>query len=357
LDDLQRAAVAEVVHAAGGTFHAARFRAKYGRDPAWGSLNAYKRDKGPTPLRLFIHGHGVLPDDLKERLAAFVPAPARAEVKTAARLPDAYERSFVHWDYRTREREDRVEMIPLKVHETEGRARRELLAVLRLEYAATLGLIDVALYPPAGARPDYGRMWGTDELLYFSRYDGLMFLRVNPLGAYCLGLAPDYKPAPLEVRPVLRVLPNLEIAAIGEDAEQGDRLALDAYAERIADRVWQLDGARLLQAVEQGRPIAEVRAFLEARMAFETRVCSSPHWLNRRPPLAADSSTRVCLPWRLSTCFTSCVTTPSSTATSALASLWFPVRLLKHVKLLDNLLVVLDHRLVCLGRGLLLLEQ
>jgi hypothetical protein len=41
--------------------------------------------------------------------------------------------------------------------------RRYLLCLL-FEYAATLGLIDVAFIPPAGARHDYGDLWGTDEL-------------------------------------------------------------------------------------------------------------------------------------------------------------------------------------------------
>jgi len=45
MDELQRAAVAEVVHSGGTTFHSDRFRAKYRRDPAWGSSNAYRRDK------------------------------------------------------------------------------------------------------------------------------------------------------------------------------------------------------------------------------------------------------------------------------------------------------------------------
>src|SRR5207249_8839675 len=104
---------------------------------------------------------------------------------------------------------------------------------LLLEYTATLGLLDVALIPPAGARNDYGQLWGTDELPFLSRYDGLMYFRINPLGEYCFGMAPAYQSAPLQVKPVLRILPNLEIAAIGPDLEQGDRLALDTYATRV----------------------------------------------------------------------------------------------------------------------------
>ena len=468
LDELQKAAVAEVVHSPGTQFRADRFRAKYGRAPSWGSLNIYRRDERPTGLRFFFYGRegggGVMPDDLKERLEAFVPPPASATVTSLAELPAAYERPYERWNPATKKKEQGTEPIPLTVRESERAAQRELLSVLRLvdagkvavsgttrkasaaaidaitavleggdyypyrppkdrwsddnagpirafawplilqagglvqlsgsrlqltkagrkalgepaaetlrslwtrwtdttvldelsriecvkgqtgkgkrgltavasrreaiaatlaecpvqrwisadellryvrasgndfavsrnawnlyigelrygslgyeggegiletryllgllfEYAATLGLIDVAIIPPAGARGDYHGLWGTDELPYFSRYDGLMFLRISPLGAYCLGMVSDYQPAPVEVRPVLRVLPNLEIAAIGAALEPGDRLALDAYAVRVSDLVWRLEAAKLLAAMEEGRSVGEIRAFLAA---------------------------------------------------------------------------------------------
>ena len=70
---------------------------------------------------------------------------------------------------------------------SEGILETRYLLCLLFEYAATLGLIDVAFIPPAGARGDYHHLWGTDDLAYFSRYDGLLFVRVTRLGAYCLG--------------------------------------------------------------------------------------------------------------------------------------------------------------------------
>ncbi len=150
----------------------------------------------------------------------------------------------------------------------EGGARvlnqRYLLSLL-LEYAATLGMIDVALIPPAGARRDFRGLWGTDELPFFSRYDGLMYFRLTPLGAYCLDVEADYQPAPVEVKPVLRVLPNLEIAATGSDLEQSDRLALNAYATPVSDFVWRVEASKLLAAIEAGRQVEEIRAFLVAR--------------------------------------------------------------------------------------------
>ena len=142
--------------------------------------------------------------------------------------------------------------------------KRYLLSLLH-EYAATLGMIDLALIPPARARDDFRNLWGTDELPFFSRYDGLMYFRLTPLGAYCLDVDTNYQPAPVEVKPVLRVLPNLEVAATGSDLEQSDRLALDAYATPVSDFVWRLEAGKLLAAIEAGRKVEEIREFLAAR--------------------------------------------------------------------------------------------
>jgi hypothetical protein len=62
---------------------------------------------------------------------------------------------------------------------------RYALCVL-FEYAATLGLIDVAYTDPRGARDDYRALWGADQLGCLSRYDGLSAVRVNELGAAVL---------------------------------------------------------------------------------------------------------------------------------------------------------------------------
>jgi hypothetical protein len=141
---------------------------------------------------------------------------------------------------------------------------RYLMSLL-LEYAATLGMIDVALIPPAGARRDFRGLWGTDDLPFFSRYDGLMYFRLTPLGAYCLDVESDYQAPPVEVKPVLRVLPNLEVVATGSDLERSDRLALNAYATPVSEFVWRLETGKLLAAIEAGRQMEEIREFLSAR--------------------------------------------------------------------------------------------
>jgi hypothetical protein len=140
---------------------------------------------------------------------------------------------------------------------------RYMVAFL-FEYAATLGLIDVAYIHPSGARSDYGQMWGTDDLDCLSRYDGLLYLRVNGLGAWCLGLTPEYTPSPLERREMLKVLPTLEIVAT-EPLPPGDTLILEQFAEQTSDAVWRIDQLRLLEAVEQGHATDRMEAFLRAR--------------------------------------------------------------------------------------------
>lgn len=62
---------------------------------------------------------------------------------------------------------------------------RYALCVL-FEYAATMGVIDVAYTDPCGARDDYRGLWGADQYPCLSRYDGLVSVRVNELGAAIL---------------------------------------------------------------------------------------------------------------------------------------------------------------------------
>ncbi len=72
---------------------------------------------------------------------------------------------------------------------TEQRALAQLPVVLALffEYAATLGLTVVRYTAPVGARSDYADRWGGDFMPSLSRYDGLLAVRLTPLGRLCIG--------------------------------------------------------------------------------------------------------------------------------------------------------------------------
>lgn len=147
---------------------------------------------------------------------------------------------------------------------------RYTLCVL-LEYAATLGLIDVRYTHPDGAREDFRHMWGADCLERLSRYDGLLALRLTPLGAYATGRTDTYRPSPppaVGAGGAVRVLANCDVVAL-DGLEPARVLLLDAFATRTADRIWTLSLASLLKALHTGRNLAELRHFLTGSGAGE----------------------------------------------------------------------------------------
>ena len=140
---------------------------------------------------------------------------------------------------------------------------RYVLSVL-FEYAATLGMIDVAYTHPDGARPDFTKNGGADDLAYLSRYDGLRYFRLNPLGAYCLGEVDAYEPTlpPPAVR--LIVFPDLRMRVEGT-LPSHEHLLLETVANPESDDAWRLDPGRILAAMENGYKLKELREFLSAR--------------------------------------------------------------------------------------------
>lgn len=141
---------------------------------------------------------------------------------------------------------------------------RYLLCVL-FEYAAALGIIDVAYIEATGARNDFGDLWGTDDLKFLSRYDGLAYFRVTPLGAWCLGSVEDYTPSPLQSNVKLSALPSLQINVIGGNLSTEESLMLDSWAVQATDNSWRLDRQKAVGAIEKGHDVAELRAFLQTR--------------------------------------------------------------------------------------------
>ncbi len=140
---------------------------------------------------------------------------------------------------------------------------------LLFEYAATLGMVDVAYTEPAGARDDYATNWGADDLEALSRYDGLRYFRLTPLGAWCLGAAETYSPGPRSSAPttVLQVLPNLDVVCTGHPPSAAERLLLERYAAPRSEAVWSLRRDLLLAATARGGGPEELEAFLSERSA------------------------------------------------------------------------------------------
>ncbi|MEI6414933.1 MAG: hypothetical protein WCP34_11840 [Pseudomonadota bacterium] len=143
--------------------------------------------------------------------------------------------------------------------------QKRYLSCLLFEYAATLGMIDVAYVEPWQVPCDYSDLWGTDDMSFLSRYDGLCWFRLNLLGAYCLGESDDYQPSRLEAKGVLAILPSLQIRVASGVLSTEETLFLETWTEREGDDLWRLDRAKILNAVENGRRVDELRDFLEAR--------------------------------------------------------------------------------------------
>ncbi len=144
----------------------------------------------------------------------------------------------------------------------EALALRCFLCVL-LESAATLGLIDVALTPPAGARPLPTGYWGQADLPYLSRYDGLVAASLTPLGAYILGCSATYAPPSVANRHTLRLGDEGEVTIRGDDRPFELVAMLDAHAGPIDGGAWRPTAASLIAAAQKGRATAAFRGFLE----------------------------------------------------------------------------------------------
>lgn len=137
--------------------------------------------------------------------------------------------------------------------------------VLLFEYAATLGLVDVAYIDPVDAP------LGVDsapDLAFLSRYDGLMYLRINALGAFCLGRKRSYMPSEVEIEHVLKVLPNFDVVAF-KPLPSGDQIALEQFAEKTADNVWKIRSEQMLKGLESGQSLDHMRSFLKHKSGEE----------------------------------------------------------------------------------------
>jgi hypothetical protein len=139
---------------------------------------------------------------------------------------------------------------------------RYILAYL-FEYLATLGLIDVAYTSPYDARSDYDDAWGADEFAFLSRYDGLRYIRLNALGAYCLGLAKTYEPLLPKRLPLCSIGSDL-LLSLKREPEPAERLVLEQIAKPLSATRWHLDPDAVLRHSADAGERGRIRAFIES---------------------------------------------------------------------------------------------
>lgn len=130
------------------------------------------------------------------------------------------------------------------------------------EYLAVIGAIDIAYVPPdevkLAAQPysDY-------DAEYFSRYDGLLFFRINPLGAFLFGQAGDYRSPAAAEGPLLAVDAGLLVTLLDPARLMP---VVKAQLEQVAvpegEASYRLDAQKLLLALEQGSDAGALADFL-----------------------------------------------------------------------------------------------
>ncbi|MCF6312546.1 MAG: hypothetical protein L3J39_08850 [Verrucomicrobiales bacterium] len=130
------------------------------------------------------------------------------------------------------------------------------------EYAAPLGLIDIAYVHPEDALGDYRDQWGGDDIEWLSRYDGLRAFRITKLGAYCLGMSDEFTPTQPVSSLKLEVSSDLNIHIISGELQVAQKFLLDTWANPTANNTWLLDPQRACQAVERGQNTADFAQFL-----------------------------------------------------------------------------------------------
>jgi hypothetical protein len=130
-----------------------------------------------------------------------------------------------------------------------------------MESLATLGLVDIAWVYPHDLWPEFKDSYGRDSHSYVGRYDGLLAVRLNALGAYCFRVREtfDFSPAPEEKR--FHLLPNHDLAGV-EAPDAADLAFLELIATQKSERVWRLDAPTILLAMQQGTRLSDVRDFL-----------------------------------------------------------------------------------------------
>ncbi|MCF7978713.1 MAG: hypothetical protein K9L82_11985 [Chromatiaceae bacterium] len=131
------------------------------------------------------------------------------------------------------------------------------------EYLATLGMIDIAYSRPYRARPDYYDHWGADDIDFLSRYDGLRYLRLNALGAYCLDLTEHYVAQLAERPPLFRMDADLQLELL-RPAEPAEQLQLEQIAKSLSADRWGLNTDVIFNRSADADERERIRAFLEA---------------------------------------------------------------------------------------------
>jgi len=142
------------------------------------------------------------------------------------------------------------------------------IMVFLFEYAATLGLIDIAVIPPFNARQDHQRLWGLDWCSCASRYDGLSYLRLTRLGEWIIKRKKQYQPTETVAESLLKIRHDLAIvlSAAARPLMPAEELFLDRITEKGGTDRWVLSEKKILTFIEQGHSVSAIYEFLRPKV-------------------------------------------------------------------------------------------
>ena len=137
-----------------------------------------------------------------------------------------------------------------------------------VEYAATLGLIDIVLVPPEGygSNDDHAGYYdGINELDCLSRYDGLRFFRLTPLGEYVLGLTDNYQEKEAASSETMLSIQRQGRIVFDNKPTPWEQRFISLYAEQSQDNVWKLSRKKIMETLQIGGSVDELKSFLLVR--------------------------------------------------------------------------------------------
>ncbi len=163
---------------------------------------------------------------------------------------------------------------------------RQFLRATIMETLAPLGLVDIAWVYPHNLWPEFRDSYGRDAHSFLGRYDGLLAVRLNALGAYCYGDLESYEFTPPAREKHFHLLPNHDLTAI-ETPDAADLAFVDLIATQQSECVWRLDAEKILLTMQQGTRLAEIRDFLASstRQGIPANISK---WLDDLGANAAD---------------------------------------------------------------------
>lgn len=129
-----------------------------------------------------------------------------------------------------------------------------------MEYLAAIGAIDIVYtYPEYETFP--GQAYNYDELIY-SRYDGLLYFRINPLGAYLFGQADGYESSQPPASALFSIAADGSVALLEpNELSAAQQAQLEQIAEGQGER-YRLSVPKLLGVLESSADLEIQRSFL-----------------------------------------------------------------------------------------------